>query len=76
VVGVILREIAKVDYVIHPPINGNVTLSTQGNVSADHAMQLLEAALHANGVAMARDTRGVFHIGRPDAVRSTTRSIR
>ena len=76
VVGVILREIAKVDYVIHPPINGNVTLSTQGNVSADHAMQLLEAALHANGVAMARDTRGVFHIGRPDAVRSVVPGLR
>ena len=76
VVGVILREIAKVDYVIHPPINGNVTLSTQGNVTADHAMQLLEAALHANGVAMARDTRGVFHIGRPDAVRSVVPGLR
>jgi len=76
VVAVILREIAKVDYVIHPPINGNVTLSTQGNVSADHAMQLLEAALHANGVAMARDTRGVFHIGRPDAVRSVVPGLR
>ncbi len=76
VVGVILREIAKVDYVIHPPINGNVTLSTQGSVSVDHAMQLLEAALHANGVAMARDTRGVFHIGRPDAVRSVVPGLR
>ena len=76
VLGVILREIAKVDYVIYPPINGNVTLSTQGDVSADQAMQLLEAALHANGVVMARDTRGVYHIGRPDAVRSVVPGLR
>ena len=76
VIGLVLREIAKVDYVIHPPINGSVTLSTQGPVSADHAMQLLEAALHANGVAMARDTRGVFHIGRPDALRSVVPGLR
>lgn len=76
VVGVVLREIAKVDYVIHPPINGNITLATQGDVSADHAMQLLEAALHANGVVMARDTRGVFHIGRPEAVRSVVPGLR
>lgn len=76
VVGLVLREIAKVDYVIHPPINGTVTLSTQGEVSADHAMQLLEAALQANGVAMARDTRGVFHIGRPDAIRNIVPGLR
>ena len=76
VVGLVLRDIAKVDYVIHPPITGTVTLSTQGDVSPDHAMLLLEAALQANGVQMARDTRGVYHIGRPDAIKGIVPAIR
>ena len=76
VVSLVLREIAKVDYVIHPPINGTVTLSTQGDVSADHAMLLLEAALQANGLQMARDSRGVYHIGRPDAIKGIVPALR
>lgn len=76
VVSLVLREIAKVDYVIHPPINGSVTLSTQGDVSPDQAMLLLEAALQANGLQMARDTRGVYHIGRPDAIKGIVPAIR
>ncbi len=76
VVGLVLRDIAKVDYVIHPPINGTVTLATQGDVSPDHAMLLLEAALQANGIQMARDTRGVYHIGRPDAIKGIVPAIR
>lgn len=76
VVSLILREIAKVDYVIHPPINGTVTLATQGEVSSDQAVLLLEAALQANGLQMARDTRGVYHIGRPDAIKGIVPAIR
>jgi general secretion pathway protein D len=76
VVSLILREIAKVDYVIHPPINGTVTLATQGEVSSDQAVLLLEAALQANGLQMARDTRGVYHIGRPEALKGIVPSLR
>lgn len=76
VVSLILREIAKVDYVVHPPITGSVTLATQGEVSADHAVLLLEAALQANGLQMARDTRGVYHIGRPEALKGIVPAIR
>ena len=76
VVGLVLREIAKVDYVVHPPINGTVTLATQGEVTAEHAMLLLEAALQANGIQMARDSRGVYHIGRPDAIKGIVPSLR
>jgi general secretion pathway protein D len=76
VVSLVLREIAKVDYIIHPPISGSVTLSTQGNVSADQAVLLLEAALQANGLQMARDTRGTYHIGRPDVIKSMVPAIR
>ena len=53
VVHVVLRDILKVDYVIHPPISGTVTLATKGEVSADEAAYLLEGALLANGLVMA-----------------------
>ncbi len=76
VVSLVLREIAKVDYVIHPPINGSVTLATQGEVSADHAVLLLEAALQANGLQMARDPRGTYHVGRPEALRGIVPAVR
>lgn len=76
VVSLVLREMAKVDYVIHPPINGTVTLSTQGPVSADQAVLLLEAALQANGLQIARDTRGVYHIGRPDSIKGIVPAMR
>ncbi len=76
VVSLVLREIAKVNYVLHPPLNGTVTLSTQGPVSADQAVLLLEAALQANGLQMARDTRGTYHIGRPDAIKGIVPALR
>ena len=76
VVSLVLREIAKVDYIIHPPIAGTVTLSTQGDVSADQAVLLLEAALQANGLQMARDTRGTYHIGRPDVIKGMVPALR
>ncbi len=76
VVGLILRDIVKVDYVIHPPINGTVTLATQGEVPPDQAIFLLEAALQANGLVMARDARGTYHIGRPDALKGIVPAIR
>lgn len=68
VVHVIMRDILKVDYLIHSPLSGNVTLATRGDVSADQAAYLLESALQANGAAMARDARGVYHIGKPEAL--------
>jgi general secretion pathway protein D len=76
VVQVILREIVKVNYVIHPPVAGTVTLSTQGEVSADYAMLMLEHALQANGLQMARDSRGTYHIGRPDIIKGIVPAIR
>lgn len=68
VVHVILRDILKVDYLIHSPLPGNVTLATRADVTADQAVYLLESALQANGVVMARDARGVYHVGKPEAL--------
>ena len=56
------------DYLIHSPLTGNVTLATRADVSADQAVYLLESALQANGIVMARDARGVYHVGKPEAL--------
>lgn len=69
VVHIILRDILKVDYMIHPPVTGSVTLATKGDISADDAAYLLESALLANGLVMAQDSRGTYHVGRPEALR-------
>lgn len=76
VVHVVMREMAKVDYVLYPPVAGNVTLSTQGAVSTDQALYLLESALQANGLLMLRDPRGTYHIGRPEALRNIVPGVR
>ncbi|MDL2339414.1 MAG: type II secretion system secretin GspD [Pseudomonadota bacterium] len=69
VVHLILGQILKVDYVLHKPLTGTVTLSTKSSVSADQAVALLEGALQANGLLMARDSRGVYHVGRAEALK-------
>ncbi|WP_186510778.1 type II secretion system secretin GspD [Caenimonas sedimenti] len=68
VVHVIMRDILRADYVVHTQLAGNITLATRGDVPADQAVYMLETALQANGIAMARDARGVYHIGRPEAL--------
>ena len=69
VVKVMLNDLLKVDYVVHPPLNGTITLTTRQAVSADRALLLLETALQANGIVMARDSRGTYHVGTPEALR-------
>jgi general secretion pathway protein D len=76
VVRLVLADILKVDYVLHPPIAGSVTMATRGEVSADQAVMLLEGALQANGLQMARDTRGVYHVGRPDSLKGVVAAPR
>lgn len=69
VVHVMLRDLLKVDYVVHPPLGGTITLTTRDAISADRALLLLETALQANGIVMARDARGTYHVGSPEALR-------
>jgi general secretion pathway protein D len=76
VVHVILREMLKVNYIVHPPIAGTVTLSTQGNLSVDDAMLMLEYALQANGYLIAVDPRGTYHIGRPEIIKAIVPAVR
>lgn len=76
VVRTILGDLLRVDYVLYQPINGTVTLSTRAPVSADQAVYLLESALFANGLALTRDARGSYHVGRPEALRGVSSSVR
>ena len=69
VVRTILGDILKTSYVLHPPLSGTVTLATRQPISPDQAVFLLESALQANGLAMVRDARGSYHVGRPDALK-------
>lgn len=76
VVQTVLGDILKVDYVLHPPIGGSVTMSTQKPVPAQVVLDLLETALQASGLVMVRDTRGVYHIGSVEALRSIGATVR
>lgn len=76
VVRTVLGDILQVDYVLHPPLAGTVTLATRTAVSPDQAAFLLESALQANGLGMVRDARGTYHVGRADALRGVGGVVR
>lgn len=76
VVRTILGEILKTDYVLHPPLSGTVTLSTRAPIAPDRALFLLESALQANGLALIRDARGSYHVGRADALKGIGSAVR
>jgi general secretion pathway protein D len=76
VVRTILGDLLKVDYVLYPPLNGAVTLSTRAPVTPDKAVFLLESALAVNGLGLVRDARGSYHVGRADALKSVSSGIR
>lgn len=76
VVRTVLGDILKVDYVLHPPLVGTVTLATRNPVTPDQAAFLLESALQANGLGLVRDARGTYHVGRPEVLRTIGGNVR
>jgi general secretion pathway protein D len=72
----ILGDLLKLDYVIHPPVEGRITLVTQAGITPDGALYLLESALQASGVALARDARGTYHIGKPEVIKAIVPAAR
>ncbi|MDD2713235.1 MAG: type II secretion system secretin GspD, partial [Simplicispira sp.] len=76
VVRTILGDILKADYVLHPPLSGTITLATRAAVAPDQAAFLLESALQANGLALLRDARGSYHVGRPDTLKTIGTGVR
>ncbi|WP_313331158.1 type II secretion system secretin GspD [Comamonas sp.] len=76
VVRTVMGDILKIDYVMHPPLQGTVTLTTPKPIDPDKAVFLLEAALQANGLAMVRDARGTYQVGKPEVLRSLVGNVR
>ena len=76
VVRTILGDILKADYVLHPPLAGTITLATRAAVPPDQAAFLLESALQANGLALLRDARGSYHVGRPETLKTIGSGVR
>ena len=72
----ILGDILKMPYVLHPPLTGSITLSSRNPIPPDQAVFLLESALQANGLAMVRDARGTYHVGRADALKNVGAAVR
>lgn len=72
----ILGDILKMPYVLHPPLAGSITLSSRNPIPPDQAVFLLESALQANGLAMVRDARGTYHVGRADALKNIGAAVR
>lgn len=76
VVRTIIGDVLKSNFVLHPPIQGSVTLNTRQAVSSDDALYMLDTVLFANGLVMAKDNRGTYHIGRPDIVKNVGVPVR
>ncbi|WP_313080238.1 type II secretion system secretin GspD [Pulveribacter sp.] len=76
VVRTILGDLLRVDYALYPPLNGAVTLATRSPVPPDQAVFLLESALAVHGLAMVRDARGSYHVGKADALKGVSSGIR
>lgn len=72
----ILGDLLKLDYVIHPPVEGRITLVTQAGIAPDGAIYLLESALQASGTVLVRDARGTYHIGKPEVVKAIVPAAR
>ena len=72
----ILGDLLKLDFVMHPPVDGRITLVTQAGITPDGALYLLESALQASGAVLARDARGTYHIGKPDVIKSIVPAAR
>lgn len=69
VVHAVLGDVLKVNYTIHQPVTGEVTLHTHAPLPPDQLLSLLEAVLQANGLLLVRDVHGLFHVGKPEALR-------
>lgn len=76
VVHAVLGDLLRLEYVVYPPIDGRITIATPGPIPPDQAAFLLEAALQASGLAMARDARGTYHVGKPEALRAISPMVR
>ncbi len=69
VVHAVLGDLLDIGYTVHQPLEGQVTLHTQAPLPPDQLLSLLESVLQANGILLVRDTRGHYHVGKPEALK-------
>lgn len=69
VVHAVLGDVLKLNYTIHQPVTGEVTLHTQAPLPPDQLLSLLDAVLQANGLLLVQDAGGLYHVGKPEALR-------
>jgi general secretion pathway protein D len=62
VVHALLGDLLKLDFVVAHVPQGAVSLRTGGPVPLDSILPIVESMLQANGAALVRDQRGVFHV--------------
>ncbi|HRQ56931.1 MAG TPA: type II secretion system secretin GspD [Azoarcus taiwanensis] len=75
VVHAVLGDILGVPYVINQPVSGSMTIHTTAPLARDQVLPVFEAMLQANGLAMAVDQAGVYHVGRPETLRGVSPSL-
>lgn len=75
VVHAILGDVLGLPYVVNQPVTGTLTVHTNSPLPRSQALSVLESVLQANGLAMAVDSSGVYHVGRPESLRGLTRAF-
>lgn len=75
VVRAVLGDIMNVDYTLHEPIEGTITLHTHRPVPRDQIPALLDTVLAPHGIAISRDARGFFHVGMAEGLRVSAPGI-
>ncbi|MCB1926942.1 MAG: type II secretion system secretin GspD [Rhodocyclaceae bacterium] len=76
VVHAVLGDILGLDYTIHQPIAGDVTLHTRKPLARKDVMAVLETMLQTHGLALVKDGQGLYHVGRPEVLKSIAPVVR
>jgi general secretion pathway protein D len=75
VVHAVLGDILGLPYIINQPVAGSLTVHTAQPLLRDRVLPVLESILQANGLTMVVDPSGVYHVGRPETLRSIAPSL-
>ncbi len=75
VVHAVLGDILEADYTIHQPVEGQITVHTHRPVPREQIPALLDTLMAAHGVAITRDARGLYHVGRSETLRTTAPAL-
>ncbi|MCK0511886.1 type II secretion system secretin GspD [Aromatoleum buckelii] len=75
VVHAVMGDILNVPYSIGQALDGVITLHTHLPLPRDKVFSVFESTLKANGLLVVKDAAGVYHIGRPETLRSVAPSL-